>query len=225
MPVAGSIQSDVPVKPVCPNDPTGSSSPRLDEYDESMSQPSPRTFGIVADRRARHLRDRQRREDARAVVGAAGEQHPAEDRQIGGRAEETGVAGHAAHPPRRRIVDDAAQHLRLRSLAGPCEGQAALGRRDARPQARGRQEHRVLHAERIEDLLLRELVERLAAHAPNDVAEQEEVDVAVDEPLAGRRRRHFLDGERDRGVRPGPGVAEIEVGPEARTCASADGGS
>ena len=29
--VAGSIQSDVPVKPVCPNEPSGSSSPRFDE--------------------------------------------------------------------------------------------------------------------------------------------------------------------------------------------------
>ena len=45
MPVDGSIQIDVPVKPVCPNDPTGSSSPRFDENAESMSQPSPRVFG------------------------------------------------------------------------------------------------------------------------------------------------------------------------------------
>ena len=38
----GSIQSDVPVKPVCPNDPSGSKSPRLEERLESMSQPRPR---------------------------------------------------------------------------------------------------------------------------------------------------------------------------------------
>jgi len=43
--VSGSIQSDVPVKPVWPNDPIGSSSPRFDEKLESMSHPSPRTFG------------------------------------------------------------------------------------------------------------------------------------------------------------------------------------
>ena len=42
--VAGSIQMDVPVKPVWPNDPIGSSSPRLEENVESMSQPSPRVF-------------------------------------------------------------------------------------------------------------------------------------------------------------------------------------
>ena len=34
---------EVPVKPVCPNDPTGSSSPRFDENAVSMSQPSPRS--------------------------------------------------------------------------------------------------------------------------------------------------------------------------------------
>ena len=43
--VTGSIQSEVPVKPVCPNDPIGSSSPLFDEKLESMSQPRPRTFG------------------------------------------------------------------------------------------------------------------------------------------------------------------------------------
>ena len=43
--VAGSIQSDVPVKPVWPNDPIGSSSPRFEENDESTSQPSARVFG------------------------------------------------------------------------------------------------------------------------------------------------------------------------------------
>src|SRR5215207_2815805 len=46
--VAGSIQRLVPVNPVCPNDPNGSSSPRLDENDESMSHPSARTFGCPA---------------------------------------------------------------------------------------------------------------------------------------------------------------------------------
>ncbi len=52
-PVAGSIHSDVPVKPVCPNEPSGRSSPRFDEYDESRSHPRPRTFvsegGVAGD--------------------------------------------------------------------------------------------------------------------------------------------------------------------------------
>ncbi len=41
--VNGSIQIEVPVNPVWPNDPIGSSSPRLPEKLESMSQPRPRT--------------------------------------------------------------------------------------------------------------------------------------------------------------------------------------
>ena len=44
IPVVGSIHNDVPVKPVWPNDPTGRSSPRFDEYAESMSHPRPRTL-------------------------------------------------------------------------------------------------------------------------------------------------------------------------------------
>ncbi len=39
---AGSIQSEVPVKPVWPYEPTGNRSPRFEEYRESMSHPSPR---------------------------------------------------------------------------------------------------------------------------------------------------------------------------------------
>ena len=45
--------------------------------------------------------------------------------------------------------------------------------------------------------VVRELVERLPAHAADDLAEQEVVDVAVDEALAGRRCRHLFDGQLD----------------------------
>ena len=95
-PVAGSIQRDVPVKPVWPNDPIGSSSPRLAEYAESKSQPSARTLrsspgvaGVVI------LATVSGDEDARTAETAAPEQHPAEHREIGGRAEQAGVSGHA----------------------------------------------------------------------------------------------------------------------------------
>ena len=37
-----SIQILVPVNPVCPNDPSGNSSPRLDENEVLISHPSPR---------------------------------------------------------------------------------------------------------------------------------------------------------------------------------------
>src|SRR6267154_5418758 len=45
--VVGSIHNDVPVNPVCPNEPTGSRSPRFEETGESMSQPNPRRTGAV----------------------------------------------------------------------------------------------------------------------------------------------------------------------------------
>src|SRR5271156_5588886 len=43
--LAGSIQIDVPVKPVWPNEPSGKTSPRGEEYCESISQPRPRRAG------------------------------------------------------------------------------------------------------------------------------------------------------------------------------------
>ncbi len=43
--VTGSIQREVPVKPVWPNEPTGKSSPRFEEKGESMSKPRPRRMG------------------------------------------------------------------------------------------------------------------------------------------------------------------------------------
>ena len=44
---------------------------------------------------------------------------------------------------------------------------------------------RVAHAERLEDALAREPIERHATDALHDVAEEKEVDIAVDEALAG----------------------------------------
>ena len=128
------------------------------------------------------------------------------------------MAGHAVHPPRGRIVDRPAQegHAAVcRPDARPGQRPAALGRRDARPPRLGRQEHRLLHAERIENMCLRILVEPLPADAADDVAEQEEVDVAVDEPLAGRRGRDFLDGAPDGFVGAVELHLELQVGPQS----------
>ena len=65
--------------------------------------------------------------------------------------------------------------------------------------------------------VLRELVERLAAHAADDVAEQEEVDVAVDE---ARARRSGRAPPRSRARSPcrsrSTVVAEVEVRPQPR---------
>ena len=54
----------------------------------------------------------------------------------------------------------------------------------------------------------------MPADALHDVAEQKEVDVAVDEALAGTRRRHLVDGERDRRLVAHPQVGKIDVGPQ-----------
>ena len=80
----------------------------------------------------------------------------------------------------------------------------------------GRIEGRVLHPQRLEDLLAREPVERQTADATDDVAEQEEVDVAVDEPLPRLRRGNLVDGERDRRLVSRPHLSQIDVGPQAR---------
>jgi hypothetical protein len=62
---------------------------------------------------------------------------------------------------------------------------------------------------------LRELIQAFAADPLDDFAEQEKVDVAVDEARAGRRGRNFLDRQLDGRVLAGPHVAEIDVRPQA----------
>ena len=214
MPVAGSIHSDVPVKPVCPNEPTGSSSPRFDENDESMSQPRPRTFGSPPSVGRRHLLDRERREHARAVIGAAAEQHAAEDRQIGRRAEQPGVPGDAAHAAGGRIVHDAAQHLPLAAFARPRQRrQLSVGAMRGRSAGGGRNIVSFIPSgSKIS--CLANWSSGMPAHAPDDVAEQKEVDVAVDEALRRAGGRHLLDRQRNRRVGSGPGLGEIDVGPQ-----------
>ena len=185
-----------------------------------MSQPRPRTSRHRRRRRRRrHPRHRRRRQHAHAVERAAAEQHAAEARQVAGRAEQPGMPGHAAHPPRGRIVHHAAQRRRpTRPLARPRpSGVAALGRRDPRPQRRGRQEPRVAHPERREDCVASCT---RPASAPltraDDLAEQEEVDVAVDEALAGRGGRHLVARQFDGRVVAGPRLGEVDVRPQAR---------
>ena len=150
------------------------------------------------------------------MTGAAAEQHPAEDGEVGGGAEQPRVAGDAAHAPGGRVVHDAAQQLRGGRLrtASQRPQQRSVGAIRGRIAAGGRNVVS-LHAQRLEDPLPRELIERYAAHAADDVAEQKEVDVAVDEALAGRRGRHFFDRERDRGVGTRSTVGEIEIGSQA----------
>ena len=125
------------------------------------------------------------------------------------------MAGDAAHPARRRIVHDAAEERRIGFVARPRQRLAALGRRDARPERLGRQKHRLLHPERLEDVPRRVPIDPLAAHALDDVAQEEEVDVAVDEPLAGPRQRDFFTCAPDRLLRTVELDVELEIGTQA----------
>ena len=89
----------------------------------------------------------------RGAQRAAAEQHAHEPGQVAGGAEQPGVAGDAAHPPRRGVVHDAAQRLGLGRLARPgVEEAAALGRRDAADALERRLEAGVGHAERLEQV-------------------------------------------------------------------------
>ena len=188
-----------------------------------MSQPRPRTWPSAAGVAGRVISATVSGESTRAPFQrAAVQQHPAEAREVGGGAEQPGVAGHAAHAPRRRIVHDAAQHRRGGPPHGHASGaQASVGAMRLASDG-GRQKHRVAHAERLEDARLREMRRASRAlDARDDLAEQEEVDVAVDEPLPGRGDGHFLGGAagspppRPRTSVPGRGR---RAGPE--TCVS-----
>ena len=100
-------------------------------------------------------------------------------------------------------------------MSGPWHGhpsgvQFSVGR-NPRRHRRWRNERRVFHAQRLEDPLTRELIERLAAHAADDVAEQEEIDVAVDEPFTGCRSGHFFDSQGNGGLGALPRVGQIDV--------------
>ncbi len=100
--------------------------------------------------------------------------------------------------------------------AWPGERGTRLGRRDSRAPRLRRQEGGLFHAQRVEQLGLRVAVEPFTAHPAHDIAEQKEVDVAVDEAFARRRGRHLLG-------RPANGFLgavkldlELEIGPQPR---------
>ena len=119
----------------------------------------------------------------------------------------------ASHAPRGRVVHGAPQHDGVRSPAGPPAGRARLGGRDTRDTIRTRPERRVAHSERDEQPLRGEDVERHPAHPPDDRAEQEEVEIAVDETLARRRLEAFREHAPQRLVGSLELLFERQVGP------------
>jgi hypothetical protein len=112
-------------------------------------------------------------------------------------------------------VHDAAEKRNIGSAARPRERPALFGRRDPRPQRLARQKACVRHAERLEHMTRGVLVEPLAAHAADDVAEEKEVDVAVDEAVARRCERDFLGRAPDRLVGARELNLELEIGTQA----------
>src|SRR5262249_57404111 len=118
--------------------------------------------------------------NTQAVESALPEHHLAEAREIGAGREQTGVTGDAAHGARGRIMNDAAQ--------------IALGRGYTASQCGWRLKSGVGHPERRIEVFPRVLVERLAAEATDDFAQQDEIDIAVDEALS--RRGGWLIGKR-----------------------------
>jgi hypothetical protein len=164
--------------------------------------------------RLRHLGHHERREHARAIQLSAAQQHARVQRQVGSRAEQAGVARRATHASRRGIVHDAAKHRSLDVVARPGQRCTALGRRNARAQRRGWMKHGVLHPERLEQVPARIGLQRLAAHARDDVAEEEKVDVAVHEPFARGRVEHFLGRPPDGFLVTLEFQVEVQIGPE-----------
>ena len=149
-----------------------------------------------------------------AVERAAVEQRAREARQIARRREQPRVP---ATPPMRRAVGSCTVPRSIACPGSP-HGQPSGVHRSVGAirgmQRRRRHEHACRPCPAARTRARACTIERLAGHLPDDVAEQEEVDVAVDEPRVRRRRRHLLH-------RPGDGLVvaveldlEFEVRPQ-----------
>ncbi len=190
--VGGSIQIDVPVKPVWPNargrhrwrggaraPRPCQASPRASERPGVRSEPAPRGA-------------------PRATRGRAARRP--------GRAEEPGVAGHAAAAKRVAVVDLAADDAVAEARVGEAErrrSSPARSRRPSRsrPSPADRRKEPGARAGRPRDELGEEPVERRREEHLEDLAEQQEVQVAVDHgrarpALAARSRRASCDTPR-----------------------------
>ena len=131
-----------------------------------------------------HRLDRLARQDARAVPLAAVQHHLQERGVVGGRRQQAG-------PGRERLaraLDVVSLAHHVAGVGRPLEAAAVADRRIDRRQpaqlARGQEEVRVGHPERVEQPLLQERAEGLAADLLDHRAQDVGV-VAVDPPLAG----------------------------------------
>src|SRR3954463_6595463 len=100
----GSIQSEPPVHPVWPYEPTGKYFPRGPAYGESISQPSPRRGkfgGLCTEVKSATVSALKTRLPARSP---AMEHHAGNPRHIARGEEHPGGPRHAVHAPRGRIM-------------------------------------------------------------------------------------------------------------------------
>ena len=118
-----------------------------------------------------HGADGRRREDADARIFAAAQQHLREDRQISRGGEEARMSGDAAEAIRPRIVD-----FSLHPVIA-----ALLGRRGAAAEFFAGQVAGFAHAQRGEEMLVREPIEVLPARGFHDLAEHDVAHVAIGE--------------------------------------------
>src|SRR5947207_10162010 len=117
------------------------------------------------------------------------------------------MPGDAAHESGCRVVHNASQgRLTLRWR---------FRRSDAISQTGRRLKHRVAHSQRLEKIAAREIRERLSAHAAYDFSQQNEIDVAIDEPRAGRGSRFIDEREADSRCVTGPLRLEAQLPPDS----------
>ena len=129
--------------------------------------------------RRSHETHRRGRENAFALEGAAVEQHLSIDRQVVRGGKETRMSGDAAQGPGTRIVDFADQPTILDLFSrGGAVLESAAGPKGG-----------VGQAQRKVDVLTGKDVQRLAADALDQFAQDEETDVAVGEAFSRRRDR------------------------------------
>ena len=80
----------------------------------------------------------------------------------------------------------------------------------------GGQKTGLVHTQWLEQPTLHELIERLTADALHNLREDDEVDVAVDNPCAGRVNRPFLDRKGDGSRRTLELLFERKASPQTR---------
>ncbi len=153
------------------------------------------------------LADGEGAEVAFAVEFAVGEDHAGEAGEVGGGGEEAGVAGDAVHEAGGGVVDDAEE--------GSGGFGELFGGGDAGAEGGGRVELGLGHAEGEEDLLAGELIEGEGGDAADDFAEEDEVDVGVDEAFAGGGDGFIDEGFLDAGFVAAPFGFEVDIGAEA----------